>query len=1100
MDRELLCDVYEIGRKFADILNGKKADDLYVMQSMENAFVACGEELNHYEESKKDSFREGLKLVFSEENLRDLYKELKGINGHKYTTFLREKLTNLCHTYEIDAPMFVEAFITIFKDCINQYDPDLYHEIYEEEQFSEVKDLIRAEKYEIGDYLKNEIGSLIKATVERENRTIPFITSNTKRTEQKHNKTEWKLTNPDVHSMLNGFKNKKQDINYLTQLWRGERQNAPEWYIFPREKRYLLCLYTRDSYLLTMADDLCLDEQFQFTYEIVWRMEKGFIAYSYNLLHSVEQVWEKVNYDSIIMQNDENLRKWFFVGQSLLREYREDLEVDKWKEVYSTLIAHDNGELNLEKAKMLFMQMRITEVRDYLQSFDNEGLNYGARLEIAGLKAECGLLEKARADLLQLEKELNIKISDEDEDENDICETQYKPVLYGVYFMLSFIIQAMHPFEKNEELKEIWEKEACYREYFDFDIEKTDFIQDIYKKVKKEREDVLFPLKKEVRTFSMGTDSFIESYDFFRVIDRLAFPLHLGYTRLLEEDESDFIISLMQHFNFLGWFMLLRFGSRKTIEKMVTRKLLLKIDPKAVFSYVYSAVSRNLEFVQNQPERMEGNAYGHTIINGLEILKRLASIVGIPEQKKLLSLMCNLIEHNTVNEFGMLSEWTKQVMSVIDDRAKAAMLDELLRISVKKQPKEQPEKITDPFDVLYTHELSEKLFKNADIDADSIDFMLDEIEKENKEKRVYFSRLGQLYEWKLLSDEQIERMAKLLWKDVKDGDVPYYGEYYSFVILNWPYPENVDSAERIRHKLLDEQNFAQLRERELSSITYNTYLIDIRELNKHISDFWSIDQIELFVNEFIEYWKSLMQKEQKSKGCKIHREEFVSRTRDMIKTIASFNDEKLRKIEPQLMTRLRNMLEEISSYEIVGMELEVQVAEKEQISLVVKKIMNGLKSADEKTVISAMNATEYFLKRQSDSDYTKILWDFLVDLCRYRKEPGLGGVLTVLHNLLYTNQNCLSEETLLSLNDALNDVIRGTDYERYMDKTERELRQAIEIRESCANLAYQLYLYEQKNQVEFSPAVLDWKDICRGKKSIYEFSEVRRCWLQDFQE
>lgn len=46
----------------------------------------------------------------------------------------------------------------------------------------------------------------------------------------------------------------------------------------------------------------------------------------------------------------------------------------------------------------------------------------------------------------------------------------------------------------------------------------------------------------------------------------------------------------MDHFNYLGWFMLLRFGSQKTIEKMLTRKLLLKIDAREVFSYVYDAV------------------------------------------------------------------------------------------------------------------------------------------------------------------------------------------------------------------------------------------------------------------------------------------------------------------------------------------------------------------------------------------------------------------------------------------------------------------------------------------------------------------------------
>lgn len=304
--------------------------------------------------------------------------------------------------------------------------------------------------------------------------------------------------------------------------------------------------------------------------------------------------------------------------------------------------------------------------------------------------------------------------------------------------MLSFIIQAMHPFERNEELKTIWEKEEEYKQYFDFDIEKTKFIQDLYKKGNKERKDVPFPLHKEVRTMTIGTNSFIEAYDFLRLVDRMGFPLHMGYTRLLEDDESDFVQCLMDHFNYLGWFMLLRFGSQKTIEKMLTRKLLLKIDAREVFSYVYDAVIKNIEFVQTGQRQENENTYGHVILNGLEIVKRLASIVGISEQKKILALLCRLVENNIPREYGTLRKWTVQVMHVVDDRAKAAMLNDLLRISVRKEPEDQIEKITDPFDVLYTHELSEGLYQQADIDADSIDFMLDEIEKENKEKRVYF--------------------------------------------------------------------------------------------------------------------------------------------------------------------------------------------------------------------------------------------------------------------------------------------------------------------------------------------------------------------------
>ena len=73
---------------------------------------------------------------------------------------------------------------------------------------------------------------------------------------------------------------------------------------------------------MSRADDLPYEEQLQFAYEIVWRMEKGFIAYSIILLQAVERVWGEIKPDADPQQDDNNRSEWFFIGQSLLREYR----------------------------------------------------------------------------------------------------------------------------------------------------------------------------------------------------------------------------------------------------------------------------------------------------------------------------------------------------------------------------------------------------------------------------------------------------------------------------------------------------------------------------------------------------------------------------------------------------------------------------------------------------------------------------------------------------------------------------------------------------------------------------------------------------------
>ena len=64
------------------------------------------------------------------------------------------------------------------------------------------------------------------------------------------------------------------------------------------------------------------------------------------------------------------------------------------------------------------------------------------------------------------------------------------------------------------------------------------------------------------------------------------------------------------------------------------------------------------------------------------------------------------------------------------------------------------------------------------------------------------------------------------------------------------------------------------------------------------------------------------------------------------------------------------MMQEIATYEIAELELEVQMADMEQIQPVVKKILKALKSADAKMVLSGLEATEYLLTRQGNNDET----------------------------------------------------------------------------------------------------------------------------------
>ena len=69
-------------------------------------------------------------------------------------------------------------------------------------------------------------------------------------------------------------------------------------------------------------------------------------------------------------------------------------------------------------------------------------------------------------------------------------------------------------------------------------------------------------------------------------------------------------------------------------------------------------------------------------------------------------------------------------------------------------------------------------------------------------------------------------------------------------------------------------------------------------------------------------------------------------------------------------------------------------------------------------------------------------------------------------------------------------------YINNIEKSEKEIKDIIRTRIACAGLSYQIYKYEKRKSIDHAPEVLNWKEICIGKKSSAEFVEVRKVWFE----
>ena len=635
-------------------------------------------------------FLNDLQAAFSKDNLQKILKEIRKDDAFDMEEALRQKLNDLCEAYYVDnADKIIDSLVQMFFELTAMNNPELEGRLFFNRlsrKQEELKTLLTTGLSEI----KNELSSIsgVSYGLRKSDYERVHIENGTVIGDDKDLFT-WNLKFYQTDGLFGSNEKRKAEVIGLTKHWKEERELYPGWYIAPVTKREILASYTRDESLLWKTADLSMQEKIDFAFELVWRHETGFIVFSQILQNHIFELWKEYKDKGDWSAQDKN-EKWFYIGQSLLREYREDMNWNSWQKVFdvmkksAAIMETGNEELEMEFIVHLFYKMQISDVRDKIQQFSCEDNRYALRLNKVGLMAECGLLESAYLELKTLIAELEESIDSMPKEKNKDF-VQCGSILSGAYELLAFVIQGLHPFDKNEELHVAWNGIEDYSRFFDFEKEKKQWNNYLYNYYCKHKEEP-FEINREIRTITWGSNGFGEIYSFYRVLARIAMPLHLGMTRLLPHQEIEFINALFINTPSLGFFMCMRSGNDKVVKSIISRKNCISAGfdiCRKLFDYAFKCIEQNIESISVNTAR--GNAYTHLLNNGLEILRRLVSVASLVQQKKLLTLMCKLIDTDIVREYRVMDKWIYQILCIIDENIKSQYLNEILLSSTKNR-------------------------------------------------------------------------------------------------------------------------------------------------------------------------------------------------------------------------------------------------------------------------------------------------------------------------------------------------------------------------------------------------------------------------------
>ena len=1049
-------------------------------------------------------FLSDLQAAFSKDNLRAILKEIRKDDAFDMEEALRQKLNDLCEAYYVDnADKIIDSLVQMFFELTAMNNPELEGRLFFNRlsrKQEELKTLLTTGLSEI----KNELSSIsgVSYGLRKSDYEHVHIENGTVIGDDKDLFT-WNLKFYQTDGLFGSNEKRKAEVIGLTKHWKEERELYPGWYIAPVAKREILASYTRDESLLWKTAELSMQEKIDFAFELVWRHETGFIVFSQILQNHIFELWKEYKDKGDWSAQDKN-EKWFYIGQSLLREYREDMNWNSWQKVFdvmkksAVIMETGNEELEMEFIVHLFYKMQISDVRDKIQQFSCEDNRYALRLNKVGLMAECGLLESAYSELKTLIAELEESIDSMPKEKNKDF-VQCGSILSDAYELLAFVIQGLHPFDKNEELHVAWNGIEDYSRFFDFEKEKNQWNNYLYNYYCKHKEEP-FEINREIRTITWGSNGFGEIYSFYRVLARIAMPLHIGMTRLLSHREIEFINALFINTPSLGFFMCMRSGNDKVVKSIISRKNCISAGfdiCRKLFDYAFKCIEQNIESISVNTAR--GNAYTHLLNNGLEILRRLVSVASLVQQKKLLTLMCKLIDTDIVREYRVMDKWIYQILCIIDENIKSQYLNEILLSSTKNRTHIGEDRSTDPFDVISASTLAKKYYEKANIDSTIIDDLIKCASESDEDYWAIIPRLNKLREWSLLSAEQLADLRELIWKNVnEDTGLPNFKEYYAAAFLKWPSPEGRDVKTLVRNYIMDNKFYDNLKSRGLESVTMGEARIfaELQCMNYLCPDLLEIADIEIILNRFIEYWEIGRSGFDNNEHRDFYYDEFYDRYQALERVIGSFSFE-IDRMDSDLVVKLLKILDEMSEYGINTLESRALLFSKERIEAELgENIIDQFYSDDKNKIADATNAAEYIILKWPELDIAKKLLIEQIRLIRYGKQPGLQMFYISIHNLAYMGVLDLSDEILMPLDKALLECAEHTAYEKIKECTEKEIKSTINLRSACARTAFQIdKCISEKPDAPVLKGIEKWKEICIGRLSNNEFVEVKRQWL-----
>lgn len=385
-------------------------------KEMIQIFVNAGKDIGNYEYDGSEE-SELRRIIFCEENMKVVAEYMMKCDEFSWLDTLQQCVRHLLSGNEMDAKnkeICEKHFCQIIENEIKEHFRSICMSSYMK-QTRDNTEIICGDIQEMGVQITKVMEAVmlnsealqkmreeqLHSRQEKTSRNSTYKITQTAifgyEFERNAKELKWQLSRLCSFTMKTSPQEQIKDVIRLTEVWENERKAYPGWYIAPYGIRQTLEMYSKTGMLLTCLQSMQVGDALRFCYEFMWRLEQCQCGYGSYEKQKLAEVW--CRYYQEIRQKGQQpwMEQWFYIGQALLRQYREDGDFDQWKEMFDILEQYrENGtdgeaELKIERAKMAYAERNISRLRRELAKCRFTTMSFAPRLQKAGLLSECGM-------------------------------------------------------------------------------------------------------------------------------------------------------------------------------------------------------------------------------------------------------------------------------------------------------------------------------------------------------------------------------------------------------------------------------------------------------------------------------------------------------------------------------------------------------------------------------------------------------------------------------------------------------------------------------------------------------------------------------------